>query len=225
MQELRCHTHQTTKGKHRKAKVPKGQRGTPAPGLSVRHERPTPHNEEPIQDASNHRDERIVDHYIAHQNWIIFELPSDEEFQCLRRGQISEKALVGGDPSGMTSNCEWRSSNLLGVERPSHRIDTRNFLILYASGILLYAPSEGLSLIAHTKRSFAGMNPLRRCFATGVSALLEWFLTTQSLKKQKIIWCLFCISGVVNDPPPPWIAKKHLLVQSRVKRTAFSDQN
>ena len=25
--------------------------------------------------------------------------------------------------------------------------------------------------------------------------------------------------------PPPWIAKKHLLVQSRVKCTAFSDQN
>ena len=30
---------------------------------------------------------------------------------------------------------------------------------------------------------------------------------------------------MLKDPFPPWIAKKHLLVQSRVERTAFSDQH
>ena len=31
--------------------------------------------------------------------------------------------------------------------------------------------------------------------------------------------------GYLKDPPTPLIAKKHLLVHSRVERTAFSDQN
>ena len=29
----------------------------------------------------------------------------------------------------------------------------------------------------------------------------------------------------IKEPPPPWLQKKHLLVQRRVERTAFSDQN
>ena len=32
-------------------------------------------------------------------------------------------------------------------------------------------------------------------------------------------------SGVIKDPPPPVLSKKHILVQSRIKHTAFSDQN
>ena len=41
---------------------------------------------------------------------------------------------------------------------------------------------------------------------------------TQRVYNQK-----FCISNLKD--PPPWMAKKHLLVQSHVERTAFSDQN
>ena len=42
-------------------------------------------------------------------------------------------------------------------------------------------------------------------------------------KRRTYIVVFFPYLRSFKDPPPPWIAKKHLLVQSRVKRMAFSD--